>query len=124
MSFQVMISQLGSGMMTTIQIFLLTLIFSLPLGLLVAFGRMSKKCCDKNDHQNIYFHYAWNTLNATAFGGIFWTILYFRREYFVKLPRICGCDRICKSTMLHILQRYTVVVLSPCRLDSMRRQKY
>ena len=36
MSFQVMISQLGSGMMTTIQIFLLTLIFSLPLGLLVA----------------------------------------------------------------------------------------
>ena len=42
MSFQVMISQLGSGMMTTIQIFLLTLIFSLPLGLLVAFGRMSK----------------------------------------------------------------------------------
>ena len=37
-----MISQLGSGMMTTIQIFLLTLIFSLPLGLLVAFGRMSK----------------------------------------------------------------------------------
>lgn len=42
MSFQVMISQLGSGMMTTIQIFLLTLIFSLPLGLLVVFGRMSK----------------------------------------------------------------------------------
>ena len=42
MSFQVMISQLGSGMMTTIQIFLLTFIFSLPLGLLVAFGRMSK----------------------------------------------------------------------------------
>lgn len=37
-----MISMLGSGMMTTIQIFLLTLIFSLPLGLLVAFGRMSK----------------------------------------------------------------------------------
>lgn len=37
-----MISQLGSGMMTTIQIFLLTLIFSLPLGLLVVFGRMSK----------------------------------------------------------------------------------
>ena len=33
---------LVSGMMTTIQIFLLTLIFSLPLGLLVAFGRMSK----------------------------------------------------------------------------------
>ena len=29
-------------MLTSVQIFALTLIFSLPLGLLVAFGRMSK----------------------------------------------------------------------------------
>lgn len=35
-------SQLMSGMGTTIQIFILTLLFSLPLGLLIAFGRMSK----------------------------------------------------------------------------------
>ena len=42
MSFQVMIQQLGSGMVRTIGIFALTLIFSLPLGLLVAFGRMSR----------------------------------------------------------------------------------
>ena len=35
-------SQLMSGMGTTIQIFVLTLLFSLPLGLLIAFGRMSK----------------------------------------------------------------------------------
>jgi len=34
--------QLGSGMVVSIEIFLLTLLFSLPLGLLVAFGRMSK----------------------------------------------------------------------------------
>jgi len=37
-----MISQLGIGMITSIEIFVLTLVFSLPLGLLVAFGRMSK----------------------------------------------------------------------------------
>ncbi len=34
--------QLGEGMVTTVEIFVLTLLFSLPLGLLVSFGRMSK----------------------------------------------------------------------------------
>lgn len=42
MSFEVMMRQLSGGMFTTIQIFVLTLLFSLPLGLLIAFGRMSK----------------------------------------------------------------------------------
>lgn len=37
-----MIQQLSSGMLISIEIFFLTLIFSLPLGLLIAFGRMSK----------------------------------------------------------------------------------
>lgn len=35
--------QLLSGMGTSIEIFVLTLLFSLPLGLVIAFGRMSKK---------------------------------------------------------------------------------
>ena len=42
MSVQVMMQQLFSGMLITIQIFIFTLLFSLPLGLLIAFGRMSK----------------------------------------------------------------------------------
>ena len=42
MSFEVMLEQLASGMLSTISIFFLTLIFSLPLGLVIAFGRMSK----------------------------------------------------------------------------------
>ena len=37
-----MIGQLAGGMLTTVEIFLLTLVFSLPLGMLVAFGYMSK----------------------------------------------------------------------------------
>ena len=37
-----MLSQLTGGMVVSIEIFLLTLLFSLPLGLVVAFGRMSK----------------------------------------------------------------------------------
>ena len=36
-----MLSQLAGGMVVSVEIFLLTLLFSLPLGLIVAFGRMS-----------------------------------------------------------------------------------
>lgn len=43
-----MILQLAGGMGTSIQIFAVTLIFSLPLGLLVAFGRMSKNGMIRN----------------------------------------------------------------------------
>lgn len=42
MSFSVMIQQLIGGMGSSLLIFVLTLLFSMPLGLLVAFGRMSK----------------------------------------------------------------------------------
>lgn len=42
MSFGVLIRELCGGMMTSVLIFVLTLLFSLPLGLLVSFGRMSK----------------------------------------------------------------------------------
>ena len=42
MILSTVISQLCEGMVTSIEIFLLTLLFSIPLGLLVAGGRMSK----------------------------------------------------------------------------------
>ena len=42
MTIGTLIMQLSSGMLKSIEIFTLTLLFSLPLGLLVAFGRMSK----------------------------------------------------------------------------------
>lgn len=42
MSIQMIILQLGKGMIVSVEIFMLTLLFSLPLGLIVAFGRMSK----------------------------------------------------------------------------------
>ena len=42
MSFTVMLQQLSNGMVKSIGIFVLTLVFSLPLGLLISFGRMSK----------------------------------------------------------------------------------
>ena len=42
MSFSVMLQQLAGGMLVSIEIFFVTLLFSLPLGLLICFGRMSK----------------------------------------------------------------------------------
>jgi polar amino acid transport system permease protein len=42
MTFGKIVLQLTEGMGVSIEIFLVTLVFSLPLGLLVAFGRMSK----------------------------------------------------------------------------------
>lgn len=42
MNVQVIAMQLGEGMLVTFAIFALTLIFSLPLGLVISFGRMSK----------------------------------------------------------------------------------
>lgn len=42
MNMNFVLTQLGQGFLTTVLIFALTLLFSLPLGLLVSFGRMSK----------------------------------------------------------------------------------
>lgn len=41
MNVEVMLRELSSGMLASLQIFCFTLLFSLPLGLIVAFGRMS-----------------------------------------------------------------------------------
>lgn len=42
MSFLEVTAQLGEGFLTTLKIFLITLLFSLPLGLIITFGSMSK----------------------------------------------------------------------------------
>ncbi len=42
MEVSMMVSQLAGGMLVSIQIFVVTLLFSLPLGMIVAFGRMSR----------------------------------------------------------------------------------
>ena len=42
MDIMAMVEQLSGGFLVTVEIFALTLLFSLPLGMLVAFGRMSR----------------------------------------------------------------------------------
>ena len=48
MSLPMLIQRLGGGMLVSIEIYTLTLLFSLPLGLLVAFCRMSKNIILRN----------------------------------------------------------------------------
>ena len=48
MSLLDLMAELSKGMLKSVEIFTLTLIFSLPLGLFVAFGRMSKNPVIKN----------------------------------------------------------------------------
>ncbi len=43
MNLYVLLSELGRGMLISIEIFVLTLIISLPLGLVIALGRMAKQ---------------------------------------------------------------------------------
>lgn len=48
MSLGSMLMQLSAGMLTSVKIFMFTLAFSLPLGLVVSFGRMSKNIFIRN----------------------------------------------------------------------------
>lgn len=82
MSLSVMLQQLAGGMVVSVEIFVVTLVFSLPLGLLICFGRMSKNPVIMGNRVSIHFHYAWNTSDAAADGCIFRTIFYFRYPAF------------------------------------------
>ena len=81
MSFQVMLQQLTVGFGQTLLIFCLTLLFSLPLGMVVYFGRVSK-----------FKPLSWiikayisimrgNTFDAAAAAVVFWTVLSVGNEY-------------------------------------------
>jgi polar amino acid transport system permease protein len=48
LDWSVILQKLAEGMLTSVEIFTLTLLFSLPLGLFVAFGRMSKNPLVRN----------------------------------------------------------------------------
>ena len=76
MSLSVMLQQLASGMVVSVEIFVVTLLFSLPLGLLICFGRMSKNPAIRGIVS------AYISVNAAIDGCVFRTILYFWNPYF------------------------------------------
>ena len=75
MTLQQMITQLAGGMAVSTQIFVITLLFSLPLGLVIAFGRMSKNKLIQTIVK-VYISIMRGTpLMTAADGGVFWTVL-------------------------------------------------
>ncbi len=67
--------KLLAGMGVSVEIFILTLLFSLPLGLLVAFGRMSKNGILRFFCENIYCDYEGNASYAPVDCGVFCPLL-------------------------------------------------
>ena len=121
MNFQTIILQLGQGMLVTVEIFFLTLLFSLPLGLLVAFGRMSKNVLLKGISK-IYISIMRGTplmlqLIVVYFGPYY---LFGTNLKGYRFPAII----IAFAVMQHTLPRFTVAELNPCRWDSMRPQRF
>ena len=91
MEIGTLIRELGGGMWISAEIFILTLLFSLPLGLVVAFGRMSKIAPVKIIHIN----YERNTADVAAYGGVFRTLLSVWNANFHRISYDSSTDWFC-----------------------------
>ena len=78
MSLSDILIQLLKGMGISVYIFAVTLIFSLPLGLLTAFGRMNKNIIVSSVFKLYISIMRGTPLNTPAAGSVFWTLLYCR----------------------------------------------
>lgn len=124
MNFAIIAQQLVSGMGSSLMIFVLTLLFSMPLGLLVAFGRMSKIKPLQAVIKVFHCHSARHALDAAAFGGEFCTLL--SGSVFL-CPDGTASLRLSSAfllTMQHILRKFTVPVSNPSPRDNMRRHPF
>ena len=123
MSLPQILSQLSGGMVRTIGIFFLTLIFSLPLGLLVSFGRMVKNPVLKN-----LFKLYISVMRGTPL--MLQLMVFYFGPYYLFRMNIGGNWRfiaIILSFSLNYaatLRRSTGPVSSPCPLASMRRRSF
>ena len=70
-----MSAQLAEGFLITVEIFVLTLYSSLPLGLIVAFGRMSGCKVIRIISENLHIHHERNPSDAADHRGVFRTLL-------------------------------------------------
>ena len=82
MSISVMLQQLASGMVVSVEIFVVTLLFSLPLGLLICFGRMSKNPVMRGIVSAYISIMRGTPLMLQLMVVYFWTLFYFWHPYF------------------------------------------
>ena len=93
MPMNMMLEKMSLGMIETVKIFVLTLLFSLPFGLVVAWGRMSRIKIVK--WLVIHINNERNTSYVTGYGNIFWTKLFIKNTDFKRLQILCGNNFIC-----------------------------
>lgn len=121
MSLSVMLQQLASGMVVSVEIFVVTLLFSLPLGLLICFGRMSKNPAIRG----IVSAYI-SVMRGTPL-MLQLMVVYFGPYFIFGIRISMGYSLMCLShsvlTMLHILRRFTEEESNLSQRDSMRLQR-
>lgn len=81
MSINVIMREMTAGFGQTCLIFFMTLVLSLPLGLVMYFGRVSKIKLVSGIVQILYISYEGNSVDAAAFGVVLCTILFMGNEY-------------------------------------------
>ena len=95
MTLQQMITQLAGGMAVSTQIFVITLLFSLPLGLVIAFGRMSKNKLIQTIVK-VYISIMRGTpLMLQLMVVYFWTVLSVSHQSRQQLPSVGYLHRFC-----------------------------
>ena len=90
MGINQMLMKLAEGMATSCWIFGITLLFSLPLGMVIAFGRMSKKRIVQGITK-IYI----SIMRGTPLMLQLMVVYFGRNQNFTVLPKHCGGDRFC-----------------------------
>ena len=122
MTLQQMITQLAGGMAVSTQIFVITLLFSLPLGLVIAFGRMSKNKLIQTIVK-VYISIMRGTQLMLQL-----MVVYFGPYYLFRIKvgsSVCGLpSSVLSLTMRHILPRFSAAASSRCRSDSMRQRRF
>lgn len=83
------VKRLSGGMLASLIIFVLTLVFSMPLGLLICMVDV-EICYFTMDCEDLYFYHARNTIDAAASCCIFRTILCVWRIGFSNLSVLCS----------------------------------
>ena len=118
-----MLPQLMNGMAVTVQIFVVTLVFSLPLGLLVSFGRMAKNPVIRWITKAYISIMRGTPLMLQLF------IVYFGPYYIFRI-RVTNDYRLWAVFIgfvinyAPILRKSTAAASSPCRWGSTRRRSF
>lgn len=123
MTLQQMITQLAGGMAVSTQIFVITLLFSLPLGLVIAFGRMSKNKLIQTIVK-VYISIMRGTPLMLQLMVVYLDRIICSASKSAAVT-VCGLpSSVLSLTMRHILPRFTAAASSRCRSDSMRQRRF